>query len=66
MRFDSFEYVTLRVLRRFFFTEKRLATWGPRLPYYRVNQGVTDPVAVARAYAEDLVELFGRAVAVQR
>ncbi len=57
MRYDSFEYVTLRVLRRFFFTEKRLAIWGPRLPYYRVNQGVTDPVAVARAYAEDLARL---------
>ncbi len=57
MRFDSFEYVTLRVLRRFFFTEKRLAVWGSRLPYYRVNQGVTDPVAVARAYVEDLARL---------
>ena len=57
MRFDSLEYVTLRVLRRFFFTEKRLATWGPRLPYYRVNQGVIDPMSVARAYAEDLARL---------
>ena len=54
MRFDTLEYAALRVLRRFFFTEKRLAAWGNRLPYYRVNQGVTDPVAIAEAYAADL------------
>ena len=54
MPFDSLEYTTLRVLRRFLFTEKRLAAWGSRLPYYRVNQGVTDPSAIADAYAADL------------
>ncbi|WP_139311615.1 trans-aconitate 2-methyltransferase [Desulfovibrio sp. DV] len=57
MRFDSLEYVALRVLRRFFFTEKRLAAWGSRLPYYCVNQGVTDPTAIAAAYADDLGRL---------
>ena len=57
MRFDSLEYVTLRVLRRFLFTEKRLAAWGGRLPYYRVNQGVVDPTAIAAAYAAELGRL---------
>ncbi|KHK01389.1 class I SAM-dependent methyltransferase [Desulfovibrio sp. TomC] len=57
MHFDSIEYAGLRVLRRFFFTEKRLAAWGSRLPYYRVNQGVTDPTAIATAYAADLGRL---------
>jgi len=54
LRFDAVEYVSLRVLRRFLFTEKRLAAWGARLPYYRVNQGVTDPAAIAQAYAAEL------------
>jgi SAM-dependent methyltransferase len=57
LRFDSLEYAALRVLRRFCFTEKRLAAWGSRLPYYRVNQGVTDPTAIAAAYAADLGRL---------
>ena len=57
MHFDTIEYVGLRLVRRFFFTEKRLAAWGSRLPYYRVNAGLTDPVAVAGAYADDLARL---------
>lgn len=51
------EYVTLRVLRRFFFTESRLRALGGRLPYYRVNRGELDPWSVAEAYAADLARV---------
>jgi len=65
VRRDTLEYVALRVIRRFFFNEARLHALGRFLPHYRVNQGLTDPVAIAEAYAADLARL-GVSVAGQR
>jgi len=57
VRRDTLEYAALRVIRRFFFTPKRLHALGGYLPYYRVNQGQLDPAAIAAAYAADLARI---------
>jgi SAM-dependent methyltransferase len=54
---DTFEYATLRVIRRFLFTEARLKALGGYLPYYRVNQGQVDPWPIAEAYAAGLARI---------
>jgi len=54
---DKIEYVTLRVIRRFFFRESSLHLLGRYLPHYRVNVGLTDPWAIAESYAADLARV---------
>ncbi|EHJ48104.1 Methyltransferase type 12 [Solidesulfovibrio carbinoliphilus subsp. oakridgensis] len=65
MERDTLEYVALRVIRRFFFREASLHALGRFLPHYRVNTGLTDPWAIAEAYASDLARV-GVSVAGQR
>lgn len=65
MKTDTIEYVTLRVIRRFLFTSARLKKYGRALPHYRVNQGETEPWAIAEAYVADLAR-FGHPLAGRR
>ncbi len=54
MERDTLEYVVLRGIRRFLFSESSLHALGRFLPHYRVNTGLTDPFAIAEAYVADL------------
>lgn len=57
MERDKLEYVTLRLIRRFFFGEATLHRFGRFLPHYRVNIGLTDPWSIAESYAADLAKI---------
>ncbi|MEO6297206.1 MAG: methyltransferase domain-containing protein [Dokdonella sp.] len=62
---QRFEYVALRLVRRFFFNEKianRLARW---LPYYAPSVGEHEPERIIAQYAADLAQA-GRQLAGMR
>lgn len=50
MLLSNLEYVPLRLVRRFLFTERFLARLGRFLPYYRTNQGQMSPAPIVDAY----------------
>lgn len=50
MRLDLIEYVALRVVRRFLFTDRFLARFGRWFPYYRMNANQSDAEAVVTLY----------------
>ncbi len=50
MRLSNLEYVFLRLVRRFIFSEGFLLRYGRHIPYYRVNQGGVSPVPIVDLY----------------
>jgi SAM-dependent methyltransferase len=53
----DFEYVLLRLVRRFLFTAPRLERLGRFVPYYRVNQGRLDAGPIVRACRDALAAM---------
>ncbi|MDO8788268.1 MAG: methyltransferase domain-containing protein [Sulfuritalea sp.] len=51
------EYVSLRVARRFLFSDAFLLRWGRYLPYYRTNANQADPKPVCDLYTEAMKAL---------
>ena len=50
MPLSNLEYLPLRLLRRFVFSDAFLLRWGRLLPYYRTNHNQADPAPLAEAY----------------
>lgn len=51
---SNLEYILLRLLRRFVFSDAFLLRWGRLLPYYRTNTNQTDPEPIVSEYARHL------------
>lgn len=47
---SNFEYILLRLVRRFLFTEAFLLRFGRYIPYYKANQGQISPVPIVDSY----------------
>ncbi len=58
VRLSDVEYVALRLVRRFLFTDGVLARVGRLVPYYRTNQGLVSAALVVDAY-ETLLDQKG-------
>ena len=54
MLLSNLEYISLRLLRRFIFSDAFLLRWGRLLPYYRTNTNQTDPEPIVSEYARHL------------
>ncbi|MFC1798237.1 class I SAM-dependent methyltransferase [Thermodesulfobacteriota bacterium] len=52
MRQSNYEYIILRLVRKFIFPEKFLTRYGDWVPYYRTNQGQISPVPIVEMYAK--------------
>lgn len=51
MLLSNFEYIPMRLLRRYVFRDSFLLRWGRFLPYYRTNSNQVDPGPLVSAYA---------------
>lgn len=47
---SDFEYILLRLIRRFLLTDSFLLRFGRYIPYYEVNQGQASPVPIIDSY----------------
>ncbi|MEE9604272.1 MAG: methyltransferase domain-containing protein [Candidatus Scalindua sp.] len=50
MIITNLEYIPLRLLRRFIFTDNLLSKCGRLVPYYKVNQGQLSPLPIVDTY----------------
>lgn len=66
MLLSNLEYVPLRLIRRFLFTDRFLARMGRFMPYYRTNQGQESPGPIVDAYeallGQKSLSLKGKAI----
>jgi SAM-dependent methyltransferase len=52
MTWDKMEYIALRLIRRYLFSNKVLEKLGSVIPYYPQNGGLADPQAIVDKYIE--------------
>lgn len=50
MILSNLEYIPLRLLRKFVFTDTLLSKFGKLIPYYKVNQGQLSPLPIIDSY----------------
>ncbi len=50
MILSNLEYIPLRLIRKFIFTDNILSKFGKLVPYYKVNQGELSPLPIINRY----------------